>query len=149
MYVVPICLLALLLLVNAIWAFWRGADDQKWETRWEGLDDLDRAWLAAASRSSANRDTLVERGEFELAKGFGRREQRRRAYIMLAMLPLLLVPAVLILTGLVSDSLATAFLWSFLFLQNIVATLRSRKIKNRYQEVRDRYLAAPNPEAAL
>jgi hypothetical protein len=133
---------------NGVLAFWQGTDDSEWKARWDQLDDLDRAWLAAASRSRANRAALMERGELDLAKGFGRREARHRAKISLMMLPLFGIGAALILSGLLSDRFATAIFVSFVFLQSIVASLRDRKIKVTYRKVQDEYLAiaaAPEP----
>jgi hypothetical protein len=143
-----VCGLAFILVTFSVMAFWRGADDREWEASWAALDDLDRAWLAAASRSSANRATLVERGELDLAKGFGRREMRSRANIALAILPLYAVAAILILTGLLSDRFADTVLITYLFVPNLVTYLRDRKIKSRYRETQDSYLAAHSAEPA-
>lgn len=142
-----VSLLGLVLVVNLVYAFWKGSDERDWEARWASLDDLDRAWLAAASRASANRAALEERGELDLAKGFGRREARRRAYIALAILPPFIIVAVLILIGLVSDRDAYLLFGPFALLQSIVVYRRDRQIKNRYRETRDRYLAARGPES--
>jgi hypothetical protein len=106
---------------NGVLAVWRGADDSNWKVRWERLDDLDQAWLAAASRSRSNRDTLEERGELDLAMGLGRREARQRARIALATLPPFLVGAALLATGPLGDSLALPVFLSFTFLQSLVA----------------------------
>jgi hypothetical protein len=134
--------------VHAVFALWPGADDRDWELRWANLDDLDRAWLAAASRSSANRATLEEREELDLAKGFGRREARRRAYIVMAILPPFIVVAVLMLTGPLSDRFAPLVLGSFALLQSLVTYFRDRQIKDRYRDAQNRYLAAPDADAA-
>ena len=143
-----LCVLGAAFLVYGAFAFWRGADDRAWELRWASLDPLDRAWIAAASRSSASRPTLEERGEYELAKGFGRREMRRRAYILLAMVPPFLILTILMLTGLVSDRFAPVVFGSFALLQALVGFFRDRRIKNRYRETQDRYLVAHPAEPA-
>jgi hypothetical protein len=138
----------LVFVIYAVFALWKGADDRDWELRWESLDDLDRAWLAAASRSSANRATLEERGELELSKGFGRREARRRAYILLAILSPFIVVAVLMLTGPLSDRFGPLVLGTFALVQSLVAYFRDRQIKDRYREAQNKYLAAPDADAA-
>lgn len=135
-----LCGLGVAVGVYGLYAFWRGADDREWELRWADLDDLDRAWLAAASRSSANRATLEERGELELAKGFGRRELRHRARIVLAFTPLLAGAAVLVITGAVGDRWAPLAWWVFVFIPGAVFYGRDRQIKSRYRETQDRYL---------
>jgi Flp pilus assembly protein TadB len=140
--------LGFVIVIYAVFALWKGADDRDWELRWASLDDLDRAWLAAASRSSANRATLEARGELDLAKGFGRREARRRAYILMATLAPFIVVAVLMLTGPLSDRFAPLVLGSFALLQSLVTYFRDRRIKDRYRETQNRYLAAPDADAA-
>jgi hypothetical protein len=137
----------LVLVIYGVFALWKGADDRDWEMRWASLDDLDRAWLAAASRSSAHRAALEERGELELAKGFGRREARRRAYIAMAMLPPFIVVVVLMLTGPLSDRFAGLVFGTFALLQSLIPFFRDRQIKDRYREAQDRYLAAPDADA--
>jgi hypothetical protein len=143
-----LCALGFVFVFYAGAALWKGADDRGWELRWAGLDDLDRAWLAAASRSSANRATLEERGELDLSKGFGRREARRRAYIVMAILPPFIIAAVLMLTGPLSDRFAPLVFGTFALLQSLVAYFRERQIKDRYRETQSRYLAAPDADSA-
>jgi hypothetical protein len=135
------CATAFALLANALWAFWPGADDRAWEEAWSALDDLDRAWLGAASRSSVNRATLEERGELDLAKGFGRRVARRRGRIAMVLLLPLIGIAVLIATGLMGASVAFIFLSTPSFVLGIFGIRRDRQIKARYREVQANYLA--------
>jgi hypothetical protein len=134
--------LLLIVLLFAALAFRRGADDAAWEMRWNGLDDLDRAWIAAAGRSRVNRATLAERGELELAKGICRREQRRRAYVGLATLPLPIVAAILVLTGVVGDSAVGPIFAALGILLSTYALYREWQVKARYREVQDDYLSA-------
>jgi hypothetical protein len=142
------CALGFVFVIYGARAFWPGADDPEWERRWTGLDELDRTWLAAASRSTANRATLERRGELDLAKGFGRREARRRAYITLAIMPLFIVGAILVLGGLVGDRWAPLAFATFSFAQGLLAYVRDREIRERYREIQARYLAKPGAPAA-
>lgn len=135
-------LLVLVLVVYAVYALRRGADGHDWELRWASLDELDRAWIAAASRSRASRVTLEERGESGLAKGFSRREARRRAYILLATVLPFLAVAILIVTGVIDDRFAPLVLGSFALLQSLISLFREQRIKNRYRETQDRYQVA-------
>ena len=143
-----LCLLVLVLLVYAVFAVWRGPDDHAWEVRWAGLDDLDRTWIAAASRSRDSRGALEERGELGLAQGFSRREARQRAYILLATLLPLLIVAILMVTGLISDRFAPLLIGSFALLQSLIALYRERRIKNRYRETQDSYLGSTGTDPA-
>ena len=138
--------LGFVFVIYAVLALWQGADDRDWELRWASLDGLDRAWLAAAGRSSANRASLEERGELGLAKGFGRREARRRAYIAMAILPPFIIIAVLMVAGPLSDRFAGLAFGAFALIQSLVAYFRDRQIKDRYREAQDRYLAAPDAD---
>jgi hypothetical protein len=81
-------------------AFGTGDDVANWELRWRCLPPADRARIAAAVRSNA---TLADPEEAELAAGFRRREDRRRAYIELPVAPLIFGAAALALTGTISN----------------------------------------------
>lgn len=138
-----LCLLLFAFVQNAFFAFRPGVDDPMWEMRWRGLDGLDRAWITAAvlSRSSETRAALVERGEEELAKGCSRRERRRRAYIELATLPLLIFLVTLVLTGVLGSSNVGLVLGSYAMLQGLLYYLRERRIKKAYRVAQDAELA--------
>jgi hypothetical protein len=82
-------------------AFRSGADNLGWELRWQGLDAGDLARISTAARSRDWRSSLTDPEELELAAGLRRRDRRRRAYVELAVLPVLLVATVLALIGLV------------------------------------------------
>jgi hypothetical protein len=82
-------------------AFRSGVDNLGWELRWQGLDADDLARISTAARSRDWRASLTDPEELELAEGLRRRDRRRRAYVELAALPILLVAAVLTLIGLV------------------------------------------------
>lgn len=128
-------------------AFGRGADEANWELRYRGLDDLDQAWIAAASRTSTARPALEERGELVLAKGFSRRERRRRAYVEVAALPIFIAVGVFALAGILPSSLlGLAFIGDFA-VRGGVELWRNRQIKTRYRQVQDRYLAITGTQA--
>jgi Flp pilus assembly protein TadB len=133
--------LALALLTNLVQAFWGGSDDSSWELRYRSLDDLDQAWIAAASRTSTARPALEERDEVELAKGFRRREVRRRARAGLWAAPLLIAVTVLYLTGLVPLAVFSAVLGAYGIVAGLLDLRRGRQIKARYREVQDRCMA--------
>jgi Flp pilus assembly protein TadB len=138
--------LALALLTNLVQAFWRGSDDSSWEQRYRSLDDLDRAWIAAASRTSTSRPALEERGEVELAKGFRRREVRRRARVGLWAGPLFVAATVLFVTGLVPLAIFSSVLGAYGIVAGLLDLRRGRQIKARYREVQDRYLSMGGSE---
>jgi hypothetical protein len=129
-------------------AFGRGSDDANWEFRFRGLDDLDQAWIAATSRTSTSRPELEERGELELAKGFGRRERRYRARIEVLALPILIGIGALAVFGALPFGLGLAML-ADLTLRGAIDLWRNRQIKTKYREVQARHLAvtgiAPTP----
>jgi hypothetical protein len=133
--------LALALVTNLVQAFWRGPDDSSWELRYGSLDDLDRAWIAAASRTSTSRPALEERGEVELAKGFRRREVRRRAGIGLWAAPLFVAATVLYVAGLVPLVVFSTVLGGYGIVAGLLDLRRGRQIKARYREIQDRHLA--------
>lgn len=133
--------LALALLTNLLQAFWRGSDDSSWELRYRSLDDLDRAWIAAASRTSSSRPALQERGELDLAKGFGRRERRRRAYVEVATLPIFIAVGIFAVAGILPSSLLGIALLGDFGVRGAVEFWRDRQIKTRYREIQDVYLA--------
>lgn len=143
-----LCVLVLAWIVYAVFIVWKGADDRDWEAHWAALDELDRAWIAAASRSRASRAALSERGELALAKGFSRRETRWRASVLLATLAPFVAIAILILTGVIGDHFAPLLLGTFALLQSLIALYRDRQIKSRYRETQARYLAAPADTAS-
>jgi hypothetical protein len=138
--------LALALLTNLVQAFWRGSDDSNWELRYRGLDDLDQAWIAAASRTGTSRPALEERGEVELAKGFRRREVRRRARVGLWAAPLFVAATVLFVTGLVPLAVFSTVLGTYGIVAGLLELRRGRQVKARYREIQVRYLAMAGSE---
>jgi hypothetical protein len=135
-------------LTQAYLAVRKGADDASWEMRFRSLDDLDRAWIAAASRTSTTRPALKERGDVDLAEGFGRRERRRLAYVELATLPIFIALAFLIVAG----ALPSALLLTGEFaVGGSLEFFRGSQIKTRYREAQDGHLAtaAVQPTPAL
>src|ERR1700760_2080980 len=137
--VILIVALAFALLTNLVQAFWRGPDDSSWELRYRSLDALDQAWIAAASRTSTSRPGLEERGEVELAKGFRRREVRRRARIGLWAAPLFVTVTVLYVAGLVPLVVFSTVLGGYGIVAGLLDLRRGRQIKARYRETQDRY----------
>jgi hypothetical protein len=133
--------LAFALLTNLVQAFWRGSDDSSWELRYQSLDDLDQAWIAAASRTSTSRPALEERGEVELAKGFRRREVRRRARVGLRAAPLFVAVTVLYVAGLVPLAVFSTVLGGYGIVAGLLVLRRGRQINASYRELQDRYLA--------
>ena len=133
--------LALALLTNVVQAFWKGADDSSWELRYRSLDGLDQAWIAAASRTSTSRPALEERGEVELARGFRRREVRRRARIGLWAAPLFVSVTVLYVAGLVPLVVFSTVAGAYGIIAGFLDLRRGRQIKARYREIQDRHLA--------
>jgi len=144
--VVMLCILLATLFSEVATAFSRGADGLNWELRWQALDDRERAWIAIASisTSSETRAALEERGETELAEGCRRRERRRRAYVGLATLPLLVTVAALAVSGLLPHSTGTFAIVIFGTLPWLGTSLRDRQIKNAY-----RRLQAERPTASV
>lgn len=118
-------------------AFWPGADDPSWEMHWRALDHLDQAWIAAASYEKGSRSKLEERGELGLSKGYNRREDRRRSFIELAVLPLLIGLTVLVVAGVLPDSLLGLPLALYGTLQATVYYLRKRRISSRYRTAQE------------
>jgi len=131
------------LLAGTHTAFRRGPDDANWELRWRSLDDLDRAWIAAAvvSCSKETRAALAERGQDQLAKGYSRRLWRRRAYVELGTLPLLIALLVLVLTGTFPHSIFTFIFSLWAFLHAAVYYVRDWRIKRKYRAAQDAELA--------
>jgi Flp pilus assembly protein TadB len=138
--------LALALLTNLVQAFWTGSDDPSWELRYRSLDDLDQAWIAAASRTSTSRSALEERGELELAKGFRRREVRRWARVGLWAAPVFVTATVLFVTGLIPLAIFSTVLGAYGIVAGVLDLRRGRQIKARYREIQDRYLAIAGAE---
>jgi hypothetical protein len=132
-------------------AFGRGADDTNWELRYRSLDDLDQAWIAAASRTSTSRPALEERGELDLAKGFSRHERRRRAFVEVAALPMLIAVGVFALAGILPSSLLGLALIGDFAVRGGVEFWRDRQIKTGYRQVQERHLvmAGAQPTPAL
>jgi hypothetical protein len=95
-------LIVALSVITTFSAFRRGADDTSWEWRWRSLDPEERSRIvtAATATTKAERATLASPEEVELGAGYRRRRERRRAYIELPVLSLLLIVAALSLTGL-------------------------------------------------
>jgi hypothetical protein len=127
------------------------ADDGSWEMRFRSLDDLDRAWIAAASRTSTTRPALKERGEVDLAEGFGRRERRRLAYVELATLPIFIPLAFLIVAGALPSGMLALLLTGEFAVRGSLEFFRGSQIKTRYREAQDGHLAtaAVQPTPAL
>lgn len=120
-------------------AFRSGADSLSWELRWQGLDAEDLARISTSARSKDWRVSLTDSEELELAAGLRRRDRRRRAYGELAALPVLLVAAILALTGLVGTGIiGLAFGLSAVF-TGLWDYLRTRKMSGE-----PRAVAAPD-----
>ncbi len=90
-------ILALAMVAQAFSGAFRAGDDgPNWDLRWRGLDPVGRARVEAAVRSNAK---VIDPEEVELAAGLRRHERRRRAYLELTFVPLILVAAALALFG--------------------------------------------------
>ena len=77
-------------------SFRRGPDDASWERHWWELDPAERERIADASHSNSR---LENPEEAQLAKGFRRRLSRRGAYRGLAVFPIFVILAALMLGG--------------------------------------------------
>ncbi len=139
--IVVICGLAFAILANAGWAFGPGADDSSWERDYRDLDDLDQAWIAAATLTATAQPALKERGELRLAAGYRRREVRRRGRIGLAASPIFVVVGALFLAGLVPIDTVGMSLGVYGVVAGLLDYRRNHRIKAEYREVQDRYLA--------
>jgi hypothetical protein len=82
-------------------AFGRGPDDLSWERRWWGLDSTRRERIADASYSNSRLAELEDPEEAQLAKGYRRRQNRRGAYRGLAVFPIFVILAALMLCGVI------------------------------------------------
>lgn len=92
--------------ITVFQALRRGNDTAGWEWRWRALDpdERDRIAAAAISTRKADRETLVDPEERELAAGYRRRRRRRHAYFELPVLSLVLAVAALTVSGVVPRS---------------------------------------------
>lgn len=106
-----------------------GGDDPNWDLRWRALDPDEQARLAVAGLSLASTAALDDLEERELAEGFGRREQRLRARLDLALLAALVLAAALLLAGAASLSSFGLIIAAYGALQWAVGSLRDRQIK--------------------
>ncbi|HEX4306026.1 MAG TPA: hypothetical protein VHZ54_08330 [Solirubrobacterales bacterium] len=86
----------LALLTTLSRAFRGGVDSPNWELRWQLLEATDRTRISTAARSGTKLDDLEEA---ELAAGFTRRDRRRRAYVELPLLSLVVVLAAMAVVG--------------------------------------------------
>ncbi len=118
-------------------AFWPGADDSSWEMQWRVLDRLDQAWIAAASYEKGSRSKLEARGELDLSEGYNRRESRRRSYLELALLPLLIGLTLLVVTGVLPDSTVGIPFALYGLLQSAVYYLRKHRINSKYRTAQE------------
>jgi hypothetical protein len=82
-------------------SFRRGPDDAIWERRWWELDPTDRERIADASHSNSRLAELADAKETQLAKGYRRRLNRRGAYRGLAVFPMFVILAALMLGGVI------------------------------------------------
>jgi hypothetical protein len=128
-------------LTQAYLAARKGVDDADWEMRYRALDQLDQAWIAAASRTSTAQTAIEERGDVELAKGFRRRERRRLAYVELATLPIFIALAFLVVAGALPSSMLALVLTGEFAVRGGLEFLRGRQIKAQYRQVQDSHLA--------
>jgi hypothetical protein len=138
-----ICVTALVSIAALKTALWRGSDDPNWELRWRSLDPGYRDWLAAMTTSRAWLATLTDPEEIELAKGFSRRERRRRAYADLAVTALLIVAVALALAGVLPFSTWGLILGCYTLLLAGGAHLRDRQIRRKVRTWSDA-TAAPS-----
>jgi hypothetical protein len=150
--ILVICGLAFAILANFAWAFGPGVDDSSWVADYDRLDDLDQAWIAAATLTSTSQPALKRRGEVRLAAGYRRLEVRRRARRGLTFSPLFVVVGILFLAGLVPIGTVGALFGVSALVLGVLDLRRNRQIKSRYREVQDRHLAiegVTGPVAAL
>jgi len=129
--VLLICVTVLASVAALRTALWRGADNPTWELRWRALDPGYRDWLAAMTTSPAWLKTLTDPEEIELAKGFGRRERRRRAYFDLAVTALLIVSVAFALAGLLPSSTWGLILGCYTLLLTAGSHIRDQRIKRK------------------
>jgi hypothetical protein len=114
-----------------------GSDTAEWERDWQFLPEADRARLAALTRTVTWREQLSDPAETKLACGFERREDRQRARTHLALLPILIVPTILVLGGILGESNVGRALSLFVVLDFGVNKLRDEQIKRRARPVGD------------
>jgi hypothetical protein len=136
-----ILLPASVFLVDGLSAFRSGADDSMWELRWRSLDDRDQARIAAAGRTKGSRAELEERGEVDLAEGFNRRERRRRSFVQLPALLVVLALLAFTLVGVLPESDLDQVIALAAVLVPVATWLRDRQIKRAYR-------ALPEPKSA-
>ena len=122
-------------------AYRRGADDPNWELRWRGLDPGYRDWLAAMTTSRTWLATLDDPDEIELAKGFARREARRRGRLDLAATALLIFAVAFVLAGLLPNSAWTLGI-------SIYWVVRLLAEHGRYQQLKRRLHQRTDPDVA-
>jgi hypothetical protein len=94
-------LVALIYAQSLVNAFRRGPDDPSWERRWWELDSTRRERIADASYSNSRLAEIEDPEEARLAKGFRRRLNRRDAYRGLAVSPIFVMLAALMLGGVI------------------------------------------------
>lgn len=126
-------------------AFWRSAPDPTWETRRRSLDPSESAWLAYMAISRQWIATLTDPEEIALAQGFRRHERRFIVYADLAVLPVVIATAILMLGGLVSIGIVGLVAFIFTTVRNLVVYLRARRIKQAYTEEKATYQALTAP----
>lgn len=114
-------------------ALWPGTDDPNWELRWRGLGPDHQDWLAAMTTSRAWLATLTDPEEIELAKGFSRRELRRRAYVDLVVTAFLVVAVALALAGVLPFSTWGLILGCYTLILAAGTRLRDWQIKGKVQ----------------
>jgi anti-sigma factor RsiW len=114
-----------------------GPDTPEWERDWQFLPEADRLRLAALTRTLTWRKELSDPVETKLACGFERREKRRRAPAHLALLAIVIVPAILAFGGIVGGGIVGTALGTFVLLDFAVDKLRDEQIKRRARAVTD------------
>jgi hypothetical protein len=118
-------------------AYRRGPDDANWEFRWRGLDPGYRDWLAAMTTSRTWLSTLDDPEEIELAKGFARRERRRRGHFDVAALALIWFCAALVLAGVLPTSACTLGFSVYGVVRLLAEFGRNQQLKRRLDQRTD------------
>lgn len=127
--------IAVILIVALVLAFRVKGDDPDWEERWRALSPADRTRITAAARSG---ELLASEDEIELAAGFARRDRRRRTPYSLRITVGLLVGLILIVGGIVADSIVFGVGGSLFVLAGLWGLRQYAEIARAERETIDR-----------